>query len=85
LRFSRQSFDFSSLDDLRALFIEELVATIGAEKLDLFVPQLLRVAIELSLALRAGYPENFRHDSSSYRGEKIRNPNIEIRNKLEVK
>jgi hypothetical protein len=37
------------------------VAAIGAKELDLFVPQLLRVAIELSLALRAGYPENFRH------------------------
>jgi hypothetical protein len=61
------------------------VAAIGAEELDFLVPELLRMTIKLSLALWAGHPEYFRHDSSSYRGEKIRNPNIEIRNKLEVK
>jgi len=35
----------------------------GAEELDFLVPQLLPVAIELALALRAGHPENFRHAS----------------------
>jgi hypothetical protein len=61
------------------------VAAIGAEKLDLLVPELLIVTIELALALRAGHPENFRHSSSWHQGDKIRNPNIEIRNKPEVK
>jgi hypothetical protein len=37
------------------------VVAIGAEELDLLVPELLGVAIELALALRAGHPENFRH------------------------
>jgi hypothetical protein len=37
------------------------VTTIGAEELDLLVPELLIVTIELAFALRAGHPENFRH------------------------
>jgi hypothetical protein len=37
------------------------VAAIGAEDLDLLVPELLPVAIEIAFALRAGHPENFRH------------------------
>jgi hypothetical protein len=37
------------------------VAAVGTEKLDLFVPKLLIVTIELAFALRAGHPENFRH------------------------
>jgi hypothetical protein len=37
------------------------VAAIGAEELDLFVPQFLGVTVELSLALRAGHPEDFGH------------------------
>jgi hypothetical protein len=41
--------------------------------------QLLVVAIEFTVALRAGHPENFCHGSSQRK--KIRNPNIEIRNK----
>jgi hypothetical protein len=52
-----------SLDDLGTLLVQELVAAIGAEELDLLAPKFLRVAIELSLALRAGYPEDFRHGS----------------------
>jgi hypothetical protein len=39
------------------------VAAIGAEKLDLLVPQLLIVTIKLAFALRAGDPENFGHRS----------------------
>jgi hypothetical protein len=38
-----------------------LVTAVGAEKLDVFVPQLLIVAIELALAPRAGHPENSCH------------------------
>jgi hypothetical protein len=41
------------------------MAAIGAEKLDLFVPKLLIVTIEFAVALRASYPENFGHGSSS--------------------
>jgi hypothetical protein len=52
-----------SLDDFGALFVQKLVAAIGAEKLDLFAPQLLGVAIEFTFTLRAGHPKNFRHDS----------------------
>jgi hypothetical protein len=40
------------------------VAAIGAEELDLLVPELLIVTIEFALALRAGHPKNFRHDAS---------------------
>jgi hypothetical protein len=40
------------------------VTAIGAEKLDLLVPQFLPVAIELALALGADHPKNFRHGSS---------------------
>jgi len=61
------------------------VAAIRAEELDLLVPELLPVAIELALALRAGHPKYFRHDASWHQENKIRNPNIEIRSKLEVK
>jgi hypothetical protein len=79
----------TSLDDLRALLIEELVTAIGAEELDFLMPELLPVAIELAFALRAGHPKNLRHGSSWHQWNKIRNPNIERgpadRNKLEVK
>jgi hypothetical protein len=60
------SKSFTSLDDLRTLFVQKLVAAIGAEELDLFVPKLLPVAIKLALALRAGHPKYFRHDASWY-------------------
>jgi hypothetical protein len=40
------------------------VTAIGAEKLDLFVPELLIVTIEFAFALRAGHPKDFRHGSS---------------------
>jgi hypothetical protein len=56
------------------------VAAIRAEELNLFVPKFLVVTIKLSFALRAGHPENFRHDSSWCQRKKIQNPNIEIRN-----
>jgi hypothetical protein len=49
----------TSLDDFRTLFVQELVAAIGAEKLDLLAPKFLVVAIKFAFALRAGYPENF--------------------------
>jgi hypothetical protein len=38
------------------------MVAIGAEELDLFMPQLVPVAIELAFTLRAGHPENFRHN-----------------------
>jgi hypothetical protein len=38
------------------------VAAIGAEELDLLVPQLLGMTIKLTFALRAGHPKNFSHD-----------------------
>src|SRR5439155_19091914 len=63
----------SLFDDLRAFLVQELVTAIGAEKLDLLVPKLLPVAIELAVALRAGHPKNFRHGSSWYQRNKIRN------------
>jgi hypothetical protein len=50
-----------SLDDFRALFVQKLVTAIGTKEFDLLVTKFLRVAIELSFALRAGHPENFRH------------------------
>jgi hypothetical protein len=53
-----------SFDDLRTLLVQELVAAVGAEELDLLVPELLIVTIELAFALRAGHPKNFCHDSS---------------------
>jgi hypothetical protein len=56
------------------------VTAIGAEKLDLLAPKFLVVTIKLGFALRAGHPENFRHDSSWCQRKKIQNPNIEIRN-----
>jgi hypothetical protein len=54
---------FTSLDDLNALLVQKLVAAIGTEELDLFVPKLMPVAIKLALALRAGHPKYFRHSS----------------------
>jgi hypothetical protein len=51
----------SSLDDFRALFVQELVAAIGTEQLDLLASKFLVVTIELAFTLRAGHPENFRH------------------------
>src|SRR5205823_13666919 len=63
----------SLFDDLRAFLVQELVTAIGAEKLDLLVPKLLPVAIELAVALRAGHPKNFRHGSSWHQRNKIRN------------
>src|SRR5215468_5623098 len=53
----------SSLDDFRALVVQELVAAIGTEQLDLLAPKFLVVTIELTFTLRAGHPENFRHRS----------------------
>jgi hypothetical protein len=50
-----------SFDDLGAFLVQKLVTTIGAKELDLLVPELLIVTIELAFALRAGHPENFRH------------------------
>jgi hypothetical protein len=50
-----------SFDDLWALLIKELVAAIGTEELDLFVPELLIVTIKFALALGARHPKNFRH------------------------
>jgi hypothetical protein len=61
------------------------VTAVRAEELYLLVPKLLPVAIKVALALRAGHPKNFRHGASWHQENKIRNPNIEIRNKLEVK
>jgi hypothetical protein len=61
------------------------VAAIGTEELDLLVPEFVPVTIELALALWAGHPKNFCHGASWRQENKIRNPNIEIRNKLEVK
>jgi hypothetical protein len=57
------------------------VAAIGAEELDLFVPEFLPVAIELAFTLRAGHPKYFRHGCFPPQRKKIRNPNVEIRNK----
>jgi hypothetical protein len=37
------------------------MAAIGAEEFDFLVPEFLIVAIKFTPALRAGYPENFRH------------------------
>jgi hypothetical protein len=61
------------LDDLGALFVQELMIAVGTEELDLLVPQLVPVAIELPFALRAGRPKYFRHDSSSNLKSEIRN------------
>jgi len=74
----------SSLDDFRTLFVQELVAAIGTEELDLLAPKFLVVTIELAVALRAGHPENFCHGASGC-SKKIRNSKHEIRNKHEVK
>jgi hypothetical protein len=61
------------------------VTAIGAEELDLFVAKFLVVTIEFALALRAGHPKDFCHGCFPPQRKKIRNPNIEIRNKLQVK
>jgi hypothetical protein len=53
------------------------VTAIGAEKLDLLVPEFVPVAIKLAVALRTGHPKNFRHGSSCIRE---RNPKSEYRN-----
>jgi hypothetical protein len=53
----------SSLDDFGTFFVQELVAAIGAEELDLLVSQLLGMTIKLTFALRAGHPKNFCHGS----------------------
>jgi hypothetical protein len=39
------------------------VAAVGAEKLDVLVPELLVMAIKVAFALRAGHPKNFCHAS----------------------
>jgi hypothetical protein len=39
------------------------VTAVGAEKLDLFSPQFLIMAIKFALALRTGHPKYFRHRS----------------------
>jgi hypothetical protein len=52
-----------SLDNLRAFFIQELVAAIRTEELDVLMPELLPMTIKLAPALRTGHPENFGHDS----------------------
>jgi hypothetical protein len=70
----------TSLDDFGTLFVQKLMAAIGAEELDLLAPKFLIVAIKFTFALRAGHPENFGHNSSRYT-KKIRNSKHEIRNK----
>jgi hypothetical protein len=57
------------------------MAAIGAEQLDFLVPELLPMAIELPLAFWTG-PKIFA-TILLYLKDKIRNSNIEIRNKLE--
>ena len=59
----RKSAIVISLNDLGAFFVQKLMAAIGAEELDLLVPELLIVTIELALTLGAGHPKNFRHSS----------------------
>jgi hypothetical protein len=59
------------------------VIAVGAEKLDVFVPQLLPVTIKIAFAFGTGYPEDLCHDCPLQ--NKIRNSNIEIRNKREAK
>src|SRR5215470_7294930 len=61
LQFWRPPLMVSSLDDFRALFVQELVAAIGTEQLDLLASKFLVVTVELAFTLRAGHPENFRH------------------------
>jgi hypothetical protein len=51
-----------SLDDFRTLFVQKLMAAIGAKELDLLMSQLLGMTIKLAFALRAGHPKNFSHD-----------------------
>jgi hypothetical protein len=41
--------------------IQELVAAIRTEKLDLLVTEFLIVTVEFALALRAGHPKNLCH------------------------
>jgi hypothetical protein len=61
------------------------VTAIGTEELDLLVAKLVIVTIKFAAALWAGHPKDFCHDSFPPQQIKIRNPNIEIRNKPEVK
>jgi hypothetical protein len=61
------------------------MTAIGAEELDFLVAKFLIVTIKFAAALRAGHPKDFCHDSFPPQQIKIRNPNIEIRNKPEVK
>jgi hypothetical protein len=53
--------NFSSLDDFGALLVKKLVTAIGAEKLNLLMPELLPVTIEFTVAAGTGHPENLRH------------------------
>jgi hypothetical protein len=53
--------DDSSLNDLRTLFIHELMTAKGTEKLDFLVPELLPMTIKFAVALRTGHPKDFRH------------------------
>jgi len=71
------------LDNFRTLLVQKLVIAIRAEKLDFFVPQLLPMAIKIALAFGTGHPKDFCHDCPLQ--NKIRNSNIEIRNKCEAK
>jgi hypothetical protein len=59
-----------SLDDFRTLFVQKLMAAIGAKELDLLMSQLLGMTIKLAFALRAGHPKNFCHESSWYQQRK---------------
>jgi hypothetical protein len=61
------------------------MAAIGAEEFNFLVAELLIMTIEFALALRTGHPKNFGHGVFPPQRNQIRNPNIEIRNKLEVK
>jgi hypothetical protein len=51
----------TSLGDFGTLLVQKLVTAIGAEELDLLVPQLLGMTIKLPFALWAGHPKNFCH------------------------
>jgi hypothetical protein len=66
-----------SLDDFRTFFVQELVAAKGTEEVDLLAPKFLIVAIKFTFALRACYPENFRHGSSKNKKFEIRSTKIE--------
>jgi hypothetical protein len=55
-----------SLDDPWAFFVKELMVAIGAEKLDVFVPELVPVTIKIAFALRARHPKDFSHGISRW-------------------